>query len=314
MAVAGLGDRALGAFVAAGVLAGHQPEEGADAGPVGPDREPAACRRVGDGLEREHIPLSVGAAIAACGEAGGRSEQPGCCDQLFLGAVGVRRLSVVPPMRVRTGDARDQRKTPTIGATAVTKGGWGDTQVRLDAVASRVATPVGRLSDRRCRPRSPRRSRRSARLSYRQPGPPSSAGEPAPSTSLSLCIGGAVCSAWTARGLQFYWDDWAIVSALNRGDFSLSWLMANHNEHWILLPKLVYSCSTDRGLRVSLAIHRGDPDAPPRPGSPSVEAGHSGGADPWLATLAALGFALYAAGVEDILFPIQMATDRRAWS
>ena len=57
-------------------------------------------------------------------------------------------------------------------------------------------------------------------------------------SSLAVVAGVLV---WSARGLQFYWDDWALVAALSRGDFSAAWFFGNHNEHWIMLPKLVYA-------------------------------------------------------------------------
>ncbi len=113
--------------------------------------------------------------------------------------------------------------------------------------------------------------------------------------------------AWPARGLQFYYDDWALIAALNRGDFSVSWLLAPHNEHWILLPKLVFSLlgftagagSVWPYVAVTILLH--------------LVLCHllwrvavRGGSDLWFATIAAAGFALYGAGVEDILFSVQM--------
>ena len=117
----------------------------------------------------------------------------------------------------------------------------------------------------------------------------------------------AVLIVWSARGLQFYYDDWAMVAAINRGEPLWGWLMAPHNEHWILVPKLVFA-----GLHslvgfgsvwpyalVTLALH--------------LTLCHllwrfavRCGADPWLATIAALGFAVYCAGVENILVAMEM--------
>lgn len=117
----------------------------------------------------------------------------------------------------------------------------------------------------------------------------------------------ALLLCWSARGLQFYWDDWAVIAALGRGDFSTSWLLSSHNEHWFLLPKLVFAglhASVGAGsvwpyVAVTLALH--------------LLLCHllwrlalRAGADEWLAGLATLGFALYAAGIEDILFPTPM--------
>ncbi len=124
--------------------------------------------------------------------------------------------------------------------------------------------------------------------------------------AVSLSIA-AIMLVWTAKGLQFYWDDWAIISALSRGDFSVPWLMNSHNEHWILLPKLVFSLlhvtlgfgSVWPYIAITLMLH--------------LLLCHllwrlaiRGGADPWLTGWASLGFALYAAGIENIFFVIPM--------
>ncbi len=88
-------------------------------------------------------------------------------------------------------------------------------------------------------------------------------------------------------------DDWAIVNAVNRGDVSPAWLTAPHNEHWILLPKLVYAAlgalvGFDTPwvfVAVTIGLH--------------LVLCHllwriaiRGGGDPWLATVAGFGFAV----------------------
>ncbi|WP_377643916.1 hypothetical protein [Oryzobacter terrae] len=112
---------------------------------------------------------------------------------------------------------------------------------------------------------------------------------------------------WSARGLHFYYDDWPLVAAVTRGDASISWLFAPHNEHLILVPKLVYAGlyavvgagSALPYLAVTIGLH--------------LMVCHllwrlsiRGGADPWHSTLAVAGFATYAAGVENILFVVTL--------
>ena len=118
----------------------------------------------------------------------------------------------------------------------------------------------------------------------------------------------AVCLVWPARHMTLAYDDWSFFVPLERGDRSASWFLAPHNEHLVLLPKLVYAAlesvfgfgSVAPFLAVTLVLHLVLCHLLRR-----VMTG--AGADPWLATAAAAGFALYAAGVENILWAFQMA-------
>ena len=123
---------------------------------------------------------------------------------------------------------------------------------------------------------------------------------------LSLFLAG-VFLLWSARGLHFYYDDWPLVAAVTRGEASVAWLFAPHNEHLIVVPKLVFASlyqlvgagSALPYLAVTIGLH--------------VTVCHllfrlslQGGADPWHAAVAAAGFATFAAGIENILFVVTL--------
>lgn len=113
--------------------------------------------------------------------------------------------------------------------------------------------------------------------------------------------------AWTARGMTFVYDDWSFVVPLSRGDLSARWLLEPHNEHWVLLPKAVYAAlhalfgfgSVWPYLAVTLALHLLLCHLLWRMAVRS-------GSDEWLASLGVLAFAVYAAGVENILWAFQV--------
>jgi len=123
---------------------------------------------------------------------------------------------------------------------------------------------------------------------------------------LSLVLTGAYV-LWTARSVPFYWDDWAFVSALG-ADPSWSWAIAPHNEHWVVLPKLGYwlvdaifgTGAAFPYVALTVVLH--------------VVLAHllwrlaiRSGANDWLATIAAGGFVVFAAGIENVLFAVQMS-------
>ncbi len=118
----------------------------------------------------------------------------------------------------------------------------------------------------------------------------------------------AVVLGWTAKGSQFYYDDWSFIVPILRGEpDSIGWFLQPHNEHWVLLPRLVYAGLHDvlgfpsvyPYLAVTIALH--------------LVLCHQlwrlslrGGANAWFATVAVVGYALFAAGVENILWDFQM--------
>lgn len=112
---------------------------------------------------------------------------------------------------------------------------------------------------------------------------------------------------WTARGMRFVYDDWSFVVPLTRGQPSVSWFLEPHNEHWVLVPKAVYAGLNSLFgfgtvwpyLLVTLSLHLLLCHLLWRMAVRS-------GSDPWLASLGVVVFAVYAAGVENILWAFQI--------
>ena len=111
---------------------------------------------------------------------------------------------------------------------------------------------------------------------------------------------------WSARGSQFYADEWGFLAHLEESGPGMAWLLEPHNEHWTLVAKAAYTGiaavvgtgSVWPYLALALVLH--------------LVLTHllwrlavSRGADPALATLACAGLAVYAAGVENILWAFQ---------
>jgi hypothetical protein len=132
-----------------------------------------------------------------------------------------------------------------------------------------------------------------------------------PTAALTFHLGSLVVIAgylaWTARGMTFVYDDWSFVVRLSRGDLSARWLLEPHNEHWVLLPKAVYAAlhalfgfgSVWPYLAITLLLHLLLCHLLWRMAVRS-------GSDQWLASLGVLAFAVYAAGVENILWAFQI--------
>ena len=54
----------------------------------------------------------------------------------------------------------------------------------------------------------------------------------------AIAVFAAVLLLWLGRGMTFFWDEWDFIGTRSLGD-PATW-MAPHNEHWSLLPILVY--------------------------------------------------------------------------
>lgn len=80
---------------------------------------------------------------------------------------------------------------------------------------------------------------------------------PDPSTIafLAIAAGAYVFLLSLGRGLTFFWDEWSWI--VNRQDWSFSSLMAPYNEHWSLVPLLIYkTLLATVGLRSYLPLER----------------------------------------------------------
>lgn len=113
--------------------------------------------------------------------------------------------------------------------------------------------------------------------------------------------------AWSARGMTFVYDDWSFVVPLSRGELPARWFLEPHNEHWVLLPKAVFAGldalfgfpSVWPYLTVTLGLHLLLCHLLWR------MAVHAG-SEEWLASLGVVAFAVYTAGVENILWAFQI--------
>ncbi len=141
-------------------------------------------------------------------------------------------------------------------------------------------------------------------------GAPGTAAPTVPRRAVAVHLASLVVAAaylvWSARGSQFYADEWGFLARLEGPGPTVSWLLEPHNEHWTLVAKATYAGIAAVGgtgsvwpyLGLALVLH--------------LTLVHllwrlalQGGADATLTTIACAGLAVYAAGVENILWAFQ---------
>lgn len=133
------------------------------------------------------------------------------------------------------------------------------------------------------------------------------AADPPLAAHLTSLTGAVALLLWSARGVNLYWDDWALINAVQSRVLGIGWFFQPHNDHWIVLPKILFWLIYRVGgggsavpfIVVTIVLHALLAHLLWRV---AVRAG----CNRWLATVAVAGFALFAGGVENILFAVQM--------